>query len=266
MKLNNVVCRQILFYPGYCTLTDLLRSIQETYDLGVRSYISFQKFSWVYKNRKKVDFDWDSAEKIISDRFGDLVRCIHDSHEKEEQSRTYGAERAKADGYKWLIIQDIDETYPREEYNILLNHDLIFDREYRDLPGFKVPWNTYWKNWETVIVDDSGFPIVACPEFGLNLSVCSTFRSCRAPSVEVRNTYAKGILKHGSYVLTDEQCWEKINTWGHAHQFDTKKWFETIWKQWDLSPHTTRNLHPINPPAWPKAEMRQPYDGYAYLV
>jgi hypothetical protein len=59
------------------------------------------------------------------------------------------------------------------------------------------------------------------------------------------------ICHHASYVLTDEECWEKINTWGHAHQFDTKKWYNEKWLNWN---ENVLNLHPISPEEWHKTK------------
>ena len=57
-------------------------------------------------------------------------------------------------------------------------------------------------------------------------------------------------MHHASFVLSNEECWNKINTWSHTHQFKTKKWYKNKWLNWDID---TIDLHPVNPQAWARA-------------
>ena len=55
---------------------------------------------------------------------------------------------------------------------------------------------------------------------------------------------------HASFVLSNEECWNKINTWGHTHQFKLKRWYKQKWLKWNID---TINLHPVTPKAWSQA-------------
>lgn len=55
---------------------------------------------------------------------------------------------------------------------------------------------------------------------------------------------------HTSFVLSNDECWDKINTWGHSNQFNTHAWFHNKWLNWA---EESVDLHPLNPPAWKRA-------------
>jgi hypothetical protein len=47
----------------------------------------------------------------------------------------------------------------------------------------------------------------------------------------------------------DEDCWSKINTWGHSHQYNITEWYNKYWLNW--TPELI-NIHPIQPIVWHK--------------
>lgn len=49
-------------------------------------------------------------------------------------------------------------------------------------------------------------------------------------------------LLHFSWARPDEEIWRKINTYGHAGEFDALKWFSEVWQS-----QKTTNLHPLTP-------------------
>ena len=59
-----------------------------------------------------------------------------------------------------------------------------------------------------------------------------------------------------SFVLSDKECFNKISTWSHSHQFDTKKWFNEVWLKW--TPNSI-NIHPVEPSAWSKTVQVDDY-------
>lgn len=69
-------------------------------------------------------------------------------------------------------------------------------------------------------------------------------------------------LLHFSWGRTDDEVWSKITHYAHAKDFDTKKWFNEVWKankQTDLHPTTPETLKalidPILPPEIEKLKL-----------
>lgn len=62
-------------------------------------------------------------------------------------------------------------------------------------------------------------------------------------------------VHHMSWRRSDEEVWRKITHYAHAHDFDTKKWFEEVWladKRENVHPVTPETLAKIIPAKLPK--------------
>jgi hypothetical protein len=78
---------------------------------------------------------------------------------------------------------------------------------------------------------------------------CKSYETARSNySVTNHVIYAKVI--HQSWARSEEQILLKLNNWGHANDFDTKKYFE-FWKALSSSNYSTfKNFHPMKPDLW----------------
>lgn len=248
------ICRQIIFCPEYLNHSDLLSTIDESVESDVDVYVSLQTTTWDYTEKRELEYDYKYLyEKLIYD-YADTVKVLWDSSDREEQTRTKMAQQAKADGYTWMLIQDCDESVSEKD-TYHLSKTLNSGR-YDNTDILYVPWYTYWKNRDTIIADGNKQPIIAHPQFAMNLGNTSTFRNKRDPNGNRREKFNDIFIDHYSFVLSDEECWKKITSWGHSHEFDTKKWYEEKWLAWDED-NSLNNLHPTNPSAWPKAICRK---------
>lgn len=72
------------------------------------------------------------------------------------------------------------------------------------------------------------------PEIAVNLKRDIKFVRCRRPNS--RNGYKLNVVcYHMCFVFdSDEDCYRKINTWGHSHQFNIDEWYKRNWKNWTL--------------------------------
>jgi hypothetical protein len=60
----------------------------------------------------------------------------------------------------------------------------------------------------------------------------------------------ENVCYHLSYARSDKYIYRKLNTWGHAIDFDTDRWFQQKWLRWYPE---KRNLHPVEPDKWTKS-------------
>lgn len=213
-------------------------------------YVSYSNVPWTYRHDARSRFvNTTNIDLFKTTPYASKTVLIPGEWSREEDQRNACADAARRDGMDILFTQDADEYYFHADYDTL-------KKNITDTPGvdyYKTPWCSFWKSWEYRIVDERGDFILGYPEIAINLHR-SKFINYRIPSGT--HGMCQPICYHGSFVLTDTQCYEKINTWGHSHEFNTDQWFRTKWVNWTSS---TTDLHPINPPAWKRAvEYNQP--------
>jgi len=65
------------------------------------------------------------------------------------------------------------------------------------------------------------------------------------------NKYVNFPIVHQSWARSEMEILQKLNSWGHVNDFDTKKYFD-FWKSLnDQTYQSIRNFHPIRPTQWP---------------
>lgn len=125
----------------------------------------------------------------------------------------------------------------------------------KDKPSFDfytTPWCSFWKSIRHVVKTSTDDIVVGYPEIAINIKNQVSFSRCRIPTGSLSHRLGE-LCYHTSFVLDNDQCWDKINTWGHSHQFDTRKWFNEKWLGWNESTTDLHPLNPLNPPAWKRA-------------
>lgn len=105
------------------------------------------------------------------------------------------------------------------------------------------------ENYNYVVTGRDGNQICGYPEIAINLHKDVKFVRCRRPNSK-HSKQLDAICYHMCFVFDkDEDCWNKINTWGHSHQFNPTEWYNKYWLNW--TPELL-NIHPIQPTAWHK--------------
>lgn len=176
------------------------------------------------------DFENDDTANIAESLGASVIRYDWKS---EEEQRNAGQEYF---GDKdWIIIMDPDEYFVKEEWKKLINflEDAPLDAY---VTGAQ---NTYWK---------SGFIIDPQEDYKQIVAVRPNVRFIDKRVVDSQWDYAPTTLDHFSWARTDEECWRKINSYAHAKEFDTLKWFSEVWQS-----DRVENLHPLTPPSLEKA-------------
>jgi len=211
-----------------------------------RIYVAYSEKPWTYNPDARLNFVNQTDKNILKlSEYYHKIEILEGVWEKEEDQRNACLDKAKADGFDYLIIQDADEFYSREDYK----SNLYEIESNPDKDVYITPWCSFWKSLDYVIESKEGTIVIGTPEFAVNCK--SETRFIRARTTNARSKHSlNGLCYHLSFVGSDVGVWRKINTWGHSHQFDRKKWFEQKWIKWTPS---TRNLHPVEPAAWKKA-------------
>jgi hypothetical protein len=224
----------------------IMRNIVNAYPHVDRIYVAYSAKPWVYnpdaRTLYKKEFDLDIIRKS---EFADKVTIIEGEWEKEEHQRNACVDQAVKDGMDYLIIHDADEFYFHNDFSKLVAEL----KKFPEVDYFKVPWYCFWKSFEYVVVRPDGSPIVGYPEFAINLKKGIRFEAKRRPTSRSFLTLPY-LCYHGSYVLTDVEVRDKLQTWGHTNDFNTYQWYTNVWKEWT---EDMTDLHMVTPPDWKKA-------------
>ena len=215
-------------------------------------YVAYSKYPWTYDKSAKDKYINPTTIEIIknSDKF-EKVEIIEGCWENEESMRNECLQRAKADGYDWLIIQDADEFYTKNSWKNLIN---IMNSEI-DADQIITTGYNFWKSSEYVLIDNKNSMKSRYGSFAIRCKDYVEFTERRLTNVS-KNFMADAPCYHYGYVMSDSELLEKISTWGHTRDFKHSRWLKYKWFNWSES---TRNLHPVYPVMW-KCARRFPLE------
>ena len=221
----------------------ILRMIKNCGPFVDKIYVAYSPVAWTYNPEAREHYPNSTPLSILeTSEFYHKIEVISGAWSTDEETRNACLERAKADGFDFLIIQDADEFYFHADYarNI---------REIIDHPHYEqyvTPWICFWKTLNYVLLDKNGSRITGYPQFAVNLKKDVRFSWSRTTSA-VSERLLPGVCYHLSYVLSDKELRSKISTWAHTNDFNTGEWFRNKWLKWNP---LMRNLHPVNPETW----------------
>lgn len=224
----------------------IMRNIANAYPHVQKIYIAYSEVPWTYNPNARSQYKNSFDLNIIrNSQYADKIVIIEGVWDTEEAQRNACADQAAKDGMEYLIIHDADEFYFHKDFENL--KQFIFDNPNSDY--YKVGWLCFWKSFNYVLLTPNGQPICGYPEFAINLKNKVRFLSKRRPNksnfliIPTEN----GACYHGSYVLSNDELLQKINTWGHANDFDKEKWYNEKWLNWT---EDSKNLHLVTPSDW----------------
>lgn len=224
----------------------ILRNIEMVAPFVDKIYVAWSELPWSYNLAARDKFKNKSNPELLKQSpYYNKIELIIGEWNLDEDQRNACLDAARRDGMDYLLIIDADEFYNQNDLKKIVD-DIKLNPNFE---YYTTPWMTYWKDFNHILVNKNGDMISGYPEIAINLKYDNKFIRCRKPSGN-KIKQLTSICGHASYVLSDEECWVKINTWGHAHQFNRDAWFKTKWINWD---ENTINLHPITPKEWYKA-------------
>lgn len=248
------VAVQILYFNAHHFIAQTIRNCAPHVD---KIYILYSQMPWSQYNTKAREtfVNQSSLHLVETSPHRDKIEIVEGIWDTEEEQREHCRQRAAAEGYDFLIVQDADEFYTAEDYQ--KNLALM-----RANPGYEVyqtPWINFWKSVGYALVHRHHLGVEntiygTCPLFAINLKMPVHFESRRVPRAAKSVFRLPGVCLHLSYVFSDLDLFTKIGTWGHSHQVN-KNWFRWKWLAWHPG---KRNLNPISSVEWPRAV---PYTG-----
>lgn len=239
----------------------ILRAIDNLAPWVDRFFVAYSPHPWTYNAGARDTFH-NSSDPAILERspHWKKIELVRGDWSTEEAQRNECVDRAKAQGFDYLIIQDPDEFYLPSE----IEKNLVGIEAQPDWPYYRNPWHLFWKTTQWVLlqsfantykhgqvvtsVRNTTLNYNAC--FALNLQTDACFSNRRLPNHIDDYLMLPGVCHHLSFVMNDEQMWRKVNTWGHSHEFDRKLWYDVKWLGW--TPETL-DLSPLSPTVWRRA-------------
>lgn len=225
----------------------IMKNIENSYSHVDRIYIAYSKYPWAYnphaRNNYTNSFD---LNKIKESKYIDKITIIEGDWKTEEDQRNACVTQAKKDKIDYLMIHDADEFYFHNDFE-LIKKQII---ENPNFDVYKCAWYNFWKSFDYITVQENNDMVAGYPEIFINLNNDISFQRKRRPT-SIKNFIIQNVIcYHASYVLTDQELKEKLNTWGHHSDFNVNKWYNNVWLEWN---ENMKGLHPITPNAWYRA-------------
>ncbi|WP_231506451.1 class I SAM-dependent methyltransferase [Paenibacillus sp. UNC451MF] len=210
-------------------------------------YVSYSEVPWRYNPQAREEMKNTADPDILKQSpYADKIELITGVWDWEHDQRNSCLAKAKEDGFDFLLVHDADEYYTSEDYRRMLQ--TIADHPDHDY--YVTPWCTFWKSWEYILVNDQHSIVHGYPNIAMNCKRDIWFHNLRTPTPGSDAFFLDALCFHGSYVLNDEEVYRKINSWGHAKDFNTEAWFHDKWLSWT---ERCEDLHPTHPYIWKRA-------------
>jgi hypothetical protein len=227
----------------------LLHVIANCHPYVDRIYLAWSPLSWGGGSFQKEN-PTDIYKYNLVPRFP-KCEIIEGVWHTETDMRNSCLDKARADGYDWLIIQDADEFYSDAGWILALRALAIAPLSVNLV---KTTMFNFWKHPSIIALNRYGGYKTNNPGFALRITPESCFVHMRGT---IYADIAEAVLLdvpcyHYGWVLSDQEMKAKLSTWGHANDLDTNLWFRIKWERWNFA---TRNLNPLYPRAWSKAVL-----------
>ena len=216
-------------------------------------FVAYSRRPWGYNPHARANFTNPTRiEEFRAAKHYDKIEFIEGDWDTDEGMRNACLERAKAQGFDWLIAQDADEFYTDHAWR-QIRHFLETVGE--DVKYVRTTWYNYWKTAQYILVYDHGAIKDAMASFAIRCHPDIHYTRSREPNVPHRYLLDTP-AHHFGWALSDEEMLLKVQTWMHTTEFDPQAWYRMKWLGWN---ERTRNLNPMNPTLWRQA-IRTPFE------
>lgn len=203
----------------------------------------------------------DGTRAILDALHAELpnLRVVEGTWDSEPAARNAGLQSLRRAGDQVVLLVDADEFYPDGGLQRLRD-----EIERTAVPGtvYRARLRTCYKRFDYVLVADQRFAVA------VHVDEHTRFEGRpRRPLGPLRDLPDDIWFWHLGYVLGDERMWEKINTFGHAHEI-LPGWYEEKWLKWTPQTRDLSRKHPasqwagtvrIDPASLPKILHTHPY-------
>jgi len=237
------IAAHVLAYNVTSTLRAVLENMSPHVD---KIFIAHPLRPWCYvPESRAMKLNPTSKTDVLDASRGLNVEILEGDWETDEDSRNACLQRAKEDGFDWLLTQDADEFYTEHSWKMIRMQLMKSIHE----ESFATTWYNFWKSAQYVVSNESGDIKGTNAGFALRCKTDLVFKHSRTSNS--RNTLIMDCpCYHYGYVRTDAEIEEKISTWMHAKEFNALRWFKHKWLNWS---EQSTNLHPTAPWIWKRA-------------
>ena len=226
----------------------MLRNLENAYPHVDQIYVMHSELPWGYKPEAREKYTNTFDLNIIKDSpYMDKITIIEGDWLGDAEQRNFCRKRAMADGYDFLMVHDADEFYFHNDFDKIRR----FVQDNPQYDGYSINLHAFWKNFGHILVNHDDTLVGGCNQTIIKLREGVQYDYIRDTWSENRVVIPDVMQYHGSYVLTDEEVWKKVNMTSHSNDFDGIKWYNEVWLPWT---EESTNLHPIWPWAWKRAE------------
>ena len=216
-------------------------------------FVGYSQYPWfAYNPNSREKFRNTSSPDILrKSKYFDKIELVEGDWRSDEDQRNEIVQRARSQGFDFLIFQDADELYSYDDWRSNIQ-GIVNNPNYMI---YQTPWLNFWRNLDYILVSREHLgvkntTITTCSAFAMNLKMNPETKLTFARVFPTKSVYRlSGMCFHLSYVLSDYEVFAKIGTWGHSHQVN-KNWFKWKWLAWHPG---KRNLNPISSVEWPRA-------------
>ena len=174
-------------------------------------------------NGENVDFD--NTAKLAKP----YATVVENYWKTEADQRNTG--QALLSGMDWVIVMDPDEFLDDEGWANLKQYLETTTDEAVVVQG----QNTYWKN---------GYVADPPRDYQMLIAVRPWVPFVDKRIIAGPYGTAPVWLHHFSWARTDEEIWNKISHYAHAHDFDIDHWYNNVWLKWKEG---DQDVHPVTP-------------------
>ena len=227
----------------------IMHNLENAYSHVDKIYVMHAQLPWGYKPdaREKYSNKFD-LNIIKKSPYIDKISIIEGDWLDDTGQRNFCLQQAKKDGVDFLMVQDADEFYFHDDFDKL--RKFVENNEQYDV--FDVNLYAFWKSFKYILIDPEKGKIGGTNQTIINLHRVDKYDYIRNTHTYNRITVPEVIYYHGSYVLTDAEVLEKVNSTSHSNDYNGIKWYNEVWLPWTLE---SRNLHPIWPWCWDHCEI-----------
>lgn len=237
------IAAHVLAYNVSRFIQPVLRNVEPFVD---KIYVAHSIHPWDYApGARETKVNPTTVAEIRGAGVGSKLEIIEGDWLDEESMRNACLDRAKSEGFDWLITQDADEFYQDNSWQRI--RDILLRSISEE--HFITTWYNFWKSSHYVLVDTGGAIKQANAGFAIRCRPDLKFTRSRQTNA-AHSRVIDCPCYHYGYVMSDAEMLEKIATWAHTQEFNTKRWFDYKWKNWS---EDTRNLHPTAPASWRQA-------------
>lgn len=231
----------------------LMRNLENAYPHVDQIYVMHSELPWGYKPEAREKYKNSVDLNMIKEsKYKDKITIIEGDWLGDTEQRNFCVQRAKADGYDYLMVHDADEFYFHNDFEKIIQ--CVKDNSWVDV--FSINLYAYWKSFKYVIISNDKGRIGGCNQTIVNLHTIEKYDYIRNVEIFCNHlTIPDVICYHGSYVLTDEEVFKKVNMTSHSNDYNGIQWYNEVWLPWTME---SKNLHPIWPWVWTHCEI---FDG-----